>query len=302
MHKVVLWGLGEGYNTFVYLHGHDMVDVIALIDKNRNYYKSIDGIPIISPEELGSIKFEYLIVTVIDVSNFYNIVDEAITKGVCREQILPLRIFEIPFFNFEEYIAIKDSRISILSDWCFAGYLYRKFGMKHLTPTINMFSDNKNYFRFISDLDKYLKLPMEEVENVVDKPYLGFYACPRGRLGDVEWVFNHDVNYETAAARWKRGVERFNWDNYLVIMTIRSDEMAYAFDELPVQNKIGFYWKELGLESVICIREWNLPSIRAEYGYNFAGLVNRIAEENRGVRVINWMKALQHSKDFVRTY
>lgn len=35
MYKVALWGIGEGYNFFTSLHGHDMVEVVALVDSAR---------------------------------------------------------------------------------------------------------------------------------------------------------------------------------------------------------------------------------------------------------------------------
>lgn len=35
MYKVVLWGLGQGYNVFVSNHGLEMVDVVAIADKIR---------------------------------------------------------------------------------------------------------------------------------------------------------------------------------------------------------------------------------------------------------------------------
>ena len=228
------------------------------------------------------------------------VIDEAVAMDIPREMILPLRIFWIPFFDFNEYIEIKKSNVSIISDYCFAGYLYHKFGMKFTSPTINMFSDNDNYYRFISDIEGHMKLPMIEVENTVNETYRGMFAYPRGRVGDSEWEFNHDELFETAAARWKRGAERFNPSNFIVTMTIRSDEMAYKFHELPIEHKMGFYWKDLGLDSIICMPEWNSPKCRAKFGYDFAVLTNRAADETNGIRAINWMKALLHKEGYNR--
>lgn len=33
MYRVVLWGIGDGYNVFIQLRGHEKVDVVALVDK-----------------------------------------------------------------------------------------------------------------------------------------------------------------------------------------------------------------------------------------------------------------------------
>ena len=119
-------------------------------------------------------------------------------------------------------------------------------------------------------------------------------------MGDVEWIFNHDETFETAATRWKKGAERFNASNFIATMTIRSDEMAYKFDELPIKHKIGFYWKDLGLDSVICMPEWNNPKCRAKFVYNFAHFTNCVADETKGIRAVNWMRALLHKNGYSR--
>lgn len=302
MYDVVLWGTGGGYNHFVSLHGLDMVNAIAIVDGQGSCYKKIDGIPVIAPNDLATklIEYDYLIVTVIEEKTYKEIIEDALKVGVPREKILPLRIFEISYFNFDEYVKIKESNVSILSDYCFAGHLYHKFGMKFTSPTINMFTDNENYYRFLCNLEKYMSTKMSKVENEVDTLWQERYACPRGRLDDVEWVFLHDLVYDTAADRWNQGIERFNWDNYIVIMSIMSDDMAYKFDALPIKNKIGFYWKNLKLDSVIYTPAWKNPLIRKAYGFTFPVFVNRIADEKNGIKGINWMKALLHHDGFNR--
>ena len=97
-----------------------------------------------------------------------------------------------------------------------------------------------------------------------------------------------------------KGVERFNYDNFIVIMTIESDKSAHVFDEPPIQNKIGFYWKGLGLDSIICLKEWYDPKTRRKFNYCFSGMVNRVADEADGIRAIDWMKALLHKNDYRR--
>lgn len=301
MYRVALWGLGEGYNVFTSCHGYEMVEVVAIADKKGKLYKQIDGIPIVVPQKLAcEYEYDYLIVTVVEEHTYKEIVREAVSMGIKREVIFPVRIFQIPFFNFDKYIQIKQSNISILSDYCFAGFLYHRFGLQFTSPTINMFTDNDNYYRFLQDIKSYMSAQMVKVENEVENVYKDTYTYPRGRIKDVEWVFNHDVNYETAAERWKRGVERFNYDNFIAVMTIRSDEMAYKFNELPIEHKIGFYWKDLGLDSVIYMPEWQDENIRAMLGYNFSGLTNRVADGTYGIQTIDWMKALLHEEGYCR--
>ena len=79
---------------------------------------------------LSEIVYDYLIICA-EGRNEDDILSEALHLGIDRDVILPLRIFRIPFFDFDRYIQIKKSNISILSDYCFAGFLYHKFGLKH---------------------------------------------------------------------------------------------------------------------------------------------------------------------------
>ncbi|MBP9996334.1 MAG: DUF1919 domain-containing protein [Lachnospiraceae bacterium] len=302
MHKVILWGMGDGYNRFVSYRGYEQVEIVALVDSGNMYHSQIDGIPIINPKSIRdkNIYFEYIVVTVVSKQYFEEIVSEAEKLGIYREKIIPLRVFQIPFFNFDDYIRIKESNISIVSDYCLGGFLYHKFGLKFLSPTINMFSTNDNYIKFIENMDRYMNMPMVETTDTINNTYLGRFTFPRGYVGDVEWIFNHALDFEEAAERWEKGVSRFNWENYIVLMTIRSDEMAYRFNELQIANKIGFYWKDLKLENVVCLKEWDSPQIRQRFGYDFARYVNEIANEGFGVRAIDWMNVLLHKKTITR--
>ena len=181
MYKVVLWGLGHGYDVFTYLHGHEMVDVVAVTDRECYFRKQIDGIPVVRVDELASMEFEYLIVTVVNNQVYQEIVRQAMKLGIARSKILPLRIFEIPFFNFDEYVKIKNSNVSILADGCLGGLLYHRFGLEMTSPTINMSIDNADYYRFLENLESYLTKDMVEVTDVVDNAYKGLFCFPRGR-------------------------------------------------------------------------------------------------------------------------
>ncbi len=300
MYKVALWGMGEGYNLFIQLHGHEQVQVVAITDNLVGGVKSLDNIPVVPPSELSMYAFDYLIVSVIDNNTYKSIADEATALGIDRETIFPLWIFKIAYFDFDKYIQIRESNISILSDYCFAGFLYHSLGMQFTSPTILLTSDNDNYYRFLCNIKHYLNYPMREIKDTINRPCFNHLSYPGGIVDDVEWWFAHSVTYAETEKKWTERAKRFNYDNFLVTMTIRSDEMAEKFNELPIKNKIGFYWKDLGLDSVVCLPQWNDPTIRAQFNYDFAVLVNRIANETCGIRAINWMKALLHEKDFLR--
>ena len=296
-YNVALWGIGQGYNKFTSLHGHKLVNVVVLVDSYRTYYSKIDNIPVITPNKLADFKFDYLIITTYDNTIFNEIQKKAIKLGFHRDLILPLRIFEISFFNFNDYIKIKDSNISILSDYCFAGFLYRRLGLRFNSPTINMFADNDNYFKFISNLDKYLNTPIKEYKA---NAWAGVYSYNQGIIDDVVWQFNHYTYCDEAIKKWEERKKRFNSNNYVIIMTIQSDEMARKFDKLNHPYKIGFYWKDLGLKSIVVLKEWNSPEFRKKYEFCFSGYVNILAYDGDTSIAINWLNFLLHKKNYLR--
>ncbi len=98
MYKVVLWGAGTGYNIFTSRGGHSMVDVVAITDSVLgSVYKKIDGIPVIKPEELLHVLFDYLIILTDDDELYKKIIIAVENLGVKRDVILPLRILEMRF-------------------------------------------------------------------------------------------------------------------------------------------------------------------------------------------------------------
>ena len=83
-------------------------------------------------------------------------------------------------------------------------------------------------------------------------------------------------------------------------MGIRSEEMAYAFDALPIKNKIGFYWKDLSLDSVVYVPEWNSAEFRHKNYFNYAHIINGIVDGLTGAGRVNWMKVLLHQQGYRR--
>lgn len=246
--------------------------------------------------------FDYIILTMCDKRLQEEAIEILLFKGYPRENIILGRVFENAFFNFDVYIEIKKSRVSIVSDTCLAGYVYHDWGLQFTSPTINMFAANSEYYKFIKNIEENICLPMNKYSDNLEEFYPDWYAYPRGIIGDSIWEFNHDSTFETAQERWNKGAARFNRDNYIVIMTLMSEEMAYKFDALPIKYKIGFYWKETGLDSVICLPRWREdPEFRMRFKFSFSSYVNQAARQaDEGVRSVNWIKLLLHEEGYIR--
>ena len=301
MYKVILWGAGQGYNRFVSFRGYEQVQVVAIVDNRVITPKRIDGIEVISSKQLVDTKtaYDYIIVTT-EEKVFKEIVLEATALGIDRKFIIPGWVFEIPFFNFAKYVEIKQANISILSNYCLAGFLYHRFGLCFASPTINMYADDEDYIRFLNNIDYYMNINMERGDDPLDKPYLGLYSVPSGKLGDVKWRFNHSISADEEIEKWNQRSKRFNRENFIAVMAIHIDEAAYAFNDLNIKYKIGFYWKDLNLKSIVYLPDWGNEKIRKSLDYSFHRYVNKIALDERGIRAINWMNVLLHEKDFIR--
>ncbi len=112
---------------------------------------------------------------------------------------------------------------------------------------------------------------------------------------------NHDIEPGISVRKWNSRRCRVNYDNIVAIMIIQSDQEAYAFDKLNIERKIGFYYKNLGLENVICINEWSNKKNIIEFDSMFPFFVNNYMRNfAKEVPIIDWMKFFNGEKEFVR--
>lgn len=95
-------------------------------------------------------------------------------------------------------------------------------------------------------------------------------------------------------------MEQFNFNNILALCVIPDDDIAREFDKIPIKNKIGFYFKQLDLDSVVCLHEWNNEKVRHLFAYSFANYVMSICRMNYGSCSIDFLKLLNGEKNFIR--
>lgn len=297
MHTVLIWGCGNNYNTLLThkCFSRGGIQVNAVIDSNNFYYKKIDGFPLIGPEDIHRYDYEYIIVT---VQNFSAIISQARLLGIESSKLIPSRVFQLPLFDFDEYLELRSSRISILTDYCLGGYLYHRFGLQFNSPTVNMFMRNKSYLAFLQDLDRHIKSEIQPITDYKPGPDI-FYPCGQ-IMDDCVVVFNHSHSFTEGAQLWRKRARRFNFNNYIAIMTIEDDESAYSFERLPLKYKLGFYYKDLRLSSILYTPEWQTESVRVRNNFCYSAFVNRIGENSNGQANINWLKLLLHKDGWLR--
>ena len=157
--------------------------------------------------------------------------------------------------------------ISIISSNCFAGRIMQDLNMQYNSPTLGLYFMYPDYLEFLSNLEYYLKdAKIEFVEH--SKYTLGDYRrnkakqwYPIGLLGGrVEIHFLHYHTEEEAATKWYRRASRVNFNKLLIIgmEQNRCDiDDIYAFEKLPIENKIMFSSKKLPpLESNVFISRY----------------------------------------------
>ena len=138
------------------------------------------------------------------------------------------------------------SDFTVISNNCWAGSVYRKYGLPYLTPTAGLLIFGEDYVKFCRDLKKYISYSLEFIpfekskffESVKsDGPY------PVAKLGDIEVYFMHYRSPAEAREKWERRCKRVNFDRIVYKLSERENVSAKDikdFMALPLENKLCF--------------------------------------------------------------
>ena len=165
---------------------------------------------------------------------------------------------------------------TIISNNCWAGHVYRYFGLPYCTPTIGLFFFSRDYVKFVYNIKLYLEkeLVFISIDQSKYKETLRAYGgecltCPIAVLGDIEIVFLHYKTESEAREKWNRRKERMNWDHIIYKMS----EMT-MFDNLNAKKKILFTSKDYNLKNQIVIPEYKDTGFIADDTTNFRKYIN----------------------------
>lgn len=241
MYKVIIWGLGDDYQTsynlikFEELKGN--IEIVAVVDENK-WYTKVDGYSRIPLKELCQCEYDFIIVS---SSKYYNeIVQKAESMGICRDLLIPVRVFNIPCFDFSEYVLLKKNPVSIISDDCWGGKIYHYLCLRFDSPFINFFIYNDDFVKLISNFKIYMNKPLVlEQEGTVTE-------MPVGSLGEKEEKvylhFNHAYSFEEAKLEFERRRDRINKNNLFIKMSYGwgkySENTVLEYDKIPCNKKI----------------------------------------------------------------
>lgn len=146
--------------------------------------------------------------------------------------------------------------VTIISNNCWGGHVYRYLGMSYLSPTIGLYFYADDYIKFCSNIEYYLNkdlrfIPIEESKNSTEL-ISSKKTCPIGVIDDIEIVFLHYASEEEAYEKWNRRKERIVWDNIVYKMSEQNActvENIRQFSKLPVDRKFCYVTNDYGNDS-----------------------------------------------------
>lgn len=190
-----------------------------------------------------------------------------------------LREIKSILVKYKNRIGLKNRRFTIISNNCWGGFVYQKFGLEYRTSFIGLFIFAPDYLRLLANLKEVIFSEVnfiaakdsKYVEDILVNNELPKY--PIGVLGDnIEIHFLHYKNEKEALEKWNKRVKRIDFTNMLIKLSDVdrcTEEIIREFDSLNYKNKLCFTAKEYkDIKSAIHIKECdNLQEVRGEWRY-----------------------------------
>lgn len=309
MKKCLLWGMGQGYqniSTSIKLEIlKNNICIVAIVSKDTitdNY----DGYKVINSEFIYDYEFDYIIIT---SDKFYDeIRKEIINKGINENLIIKGSVFNIYNFDFGRYINLIEHPITILSEDCMGGYLYKYLGLKFSSPTINTLFDGDDYALFVSNFNEYIGKPLELYrEGSLRRNEYPIGIIYNSYRRGVKINFVHCTEFKEAKEQWDRRVKRVHTDNIFIKWGIdasskQRDTYLNIFDRLS-SKKICFYSDKTDIGGVVLLRRflvewaWNTRGnerLQSIYYNDYVRDLWRLAKS------IDILKMLNGEKDYLR--
>lgn len=148
---------------------------------------------------------------------------------------------------------LNNTDFSIISNNCWGGHVYRRYGLLYSSPTIGMYFYSEEYIKLLRNLDRNLFLPFSVVNANESKYYQDLLRKGQknvfiGKLGnEIELVLLHYHSKEEAEEKCARRLARVNLNNLIVKMSemnMCSEKHLLEFDEMNYRKKVLFVAKE----------------------------------------------------------
>lgn len=269
-YNIVLWGLGKYYRTYrnylKQLENTGVIHVGGVFSVDNFEMSEIDGWHYYVYEDIRNVSFDYLLI--LNEAHEQDIIDNLLEANIEREKIIPGRILDLPNFDFEKYIQLKKSRISIISRTCLGGMLSRTIGLEYLSPFKNMRIGEEDYIKLLNNFEEYMKYDLvysgEQLFNADEQIYY-----PVMNLNDIRIEFTHTKRASKAILEWNERKERINRSSLFVINLTEREDIARQFSKIPFEHKACFTNFRSDIPNTIFIppcRTWKTQAPQVHYG------------------------------------
>lgn len=166
---------------------------------------------------------------------------------------------------------LVNKNVTIISNNCWGGHVYRYLGMEYLSPTIGLYFFADDFVKFCNNLKYYIDQELKFIDAEKSKYYNEICKkdekCPIGVLDDIEIFFLHYKTAEEALEKWNRRKKRIVWDNLVLKFSEQnccSEKEVIEFDKLSYERKFVFTTKDYHISSQIlwggvCVKG-NIPN------------------------------------------
>ena len=181
--------------------------------------------------------------------------------------------------KYKNRIGLKNKNFTIISNNCWGGFVYQKFGLEYMTPFIGLFIFAPDYIKLLNDFENLIFSKVSFIEPKSSRyiqEILVDDKLPKYPIGilnnDIEIHFLHYKSEKEALEKWNRRIKRINFDNMLVKISENdrcTEEIINKFEELNFKNKICFTSKEYkDIKCASQIKECeNLQYVYGEWQY-----------------------------------
>lgn len=120
-------------------------------------------------------------------------------------------------------VKLKNKDFSILTPTCIGGVISHRLGRQFLSPTINLWLTEDDFYIFIMDLKWYIKAEVEfsHIDETYNFPVGVIHGRDRSPKSDIYIFFNHHKDFKSAVNDWNKRKKRINWNNIYIVASSR---------------------------------------------------------------------------------
>ena len=254
--KIVVWGCGDyGHRILPNLLSMKDIEIVAYIDRNPELDgKYLSMFPIYSPEKIGEIDFERVLVAINNPIHFHDIKAQLLVKGYEENQIVDI-------FSHQEYFdLLKDQRIRFIEGY--SKWIYEQ-NINGAVAECGVFrGDSAKYLNmFFSDRKLYLCDTYEgfDIDDLQDEKENNRRSFQESRFLDK--FFFAGTSVELVMSKMPNKKQIVIKKGYFPSTMINVDEQ-FAFVNLdmdlyiPMLEGLKYFWSKMSPGGCILLHDY----------------------------------------------